>query len=72
MSVFDKVQPYVTSEDGELFDVSFNTDDVSFVLIDLTHDEIVELISSIESQVGLLEEAYQSSTPLPSSTEEAT
>lgn len=61
MSVFDKVQPYISSEDGKLFDLSFNTDDVSFEIIELTKNEIAELASSIGSQVRLLEEAYQSS-----------
>ncbi len=61
MSVFDKIQPLVSSEDGKSFELSFNTDDIIFEIIALTHQEITELLSDIEEQVTLLEEAYQNS-----------
>jgi len=63
LSIFDKVQPLVSSEDGKLFDLSFNTDDVSFEIIELTHQEIIDLLSSIEDQLTSLREAYQRSIP---------
>ena len=62
MSVFDKVQPYISSEDGKLFDLSFNTDEVIFTIIELTSEEICDLLSSIEDQTILLEESYRHST----------
>lgn len=58
MSVFDKVQPLVLSEDGELFDLSFNTDEVSFEILALTEQEITELLSVIGDQVALISEAH--------------
>lgn len=63
MSIFDKVQSTVASDDGKLFDLSFHTDEISFKIIELTHQEITELLSCVEEQVTLLEESYQSSTP---------
>lgn len=42
-----KVQAYVSSEDGKLFDVSINTNEVSFVAIELTEEEISELTKDI-------------------------
>ena len=70
MTVFDKVQPYVESEDGELFDVSFNTNEISFKILELTYGEVTELVGDIMEQVHLLWKAYQSSTgtqtPAPS------
>ena len=61
MSVFDKVQPLVSSEDGKLYDLAFNTDEISFEILELTYDEMKELISDIETQITLLNEAYRSS-----------
>lgn len=63
MNVFDKIQPYVSSEDGILFDVSLNTDDVSFEILELTHDDIIKLVGNIMEQVHLLWEAYHDSEP---------
>jgi len=63
MNVFDKVQPLVASEDGELFDVSFNTDEVSFEILELSYGEITDLVGAIMEQVHMLWESYQSSTP---------
>jgi len=62
MSIIDKVDPYVSSEDGELFDLSFNTDEISFTIIELTIHEINEFCSLIKDQAAWLVEAYQSST----------
>ena len=56
--MFDKIQPLVSSEDGKLFDLSFNTDEIRFEIIELTCQEITELFSDIEKQVALLGEAY--------------
>jgi len=58
MSVFDKVQPHISSEDGELFDVSFNTDEVSFKILELTYGELIDLINDMMEQANLLWEAY--------------
>ena len=60
MSVYDKVQPYVSSEDGEIFELSFNVDEVQFAIIELTYQEITELLSSVADQVSLICESYQS------------
>jgi len=63
MSVFDRVQPYISTEDGKFFDISFCTDDVSFKIIELTFEEVRELLNDVLVQLSLLQEAYQSSTP---------
>ena len=57
--MFDRVQPYISSEDGKLFELTFNTDDVSFGIIELTHQEITALLTDIEEQVALLEKIYR-------------
>lgn len=54
-----KVQPYVSSEDGKLFNISFNIDIVSFDIIELTEKEVSELVKDVLEQMELLKEAYQ-------------
>jgi hypothetical protein len=54
-----KIQSYIRSEDGELFDVSINDNETSFTIIELTESEITELINDIKSQVYLLKDAYK-------------
>lgn len=54
-----KIQAYISTEDGERFDVSLSQGDVSFKIIELTKDEIERLISDIKEQVYLLKEAYK-------------
>jgi len=49
-----KVQSYVTTEDGKLFDVSFNTDEVTFKILEITEDEIEETCQDIKDQIYLL------------------
>ena len=56
-----KTQVYVSTEDGEFFDISFNTDDISFKIIELTYREIREITYEIQLQTDLLLSAYQSS-----------
>ena len=58
-----KVQPHVSSEDGELFDVSLNTDEVSFEILELTFEEIQELCNNIREQAFLLLTAYKEANP---------
>jgi hypothetical protein len=54
-----KVQPYVSSEDGRLFDISINANEISFSIIELTEEEVSELVKDILEQMELLKEAYQ-------------
>ena len=54
-----KVQPYVSSEDGEIFDLKFCTNEIIFEIIELTKGEVEELINDIKTQTSLLEEAYK-------------
>jgi hypothetical protein len=54
-----KVQPYVSSEDGRLFDVSINANEISFSTIELTEEEVSELVKDILEQMELLRETYQ-------------
>ena len=61
MSVFEKVQPLVHSDNGELFDLSFSSGEVRFEILELTHQEITELLSVIGDQVALIGEAYHDS-----------
>jgi len=49
-----KVQSYIETEDGKLFDVSFNTNEISFKILELTEDEIEELFQDIKDQIYLL------------------
>ena len=54
-----KVQPYVSSEDGEIFDVKFCTNEIIFEIIELERKEIEDLLQDIKDQLDLLEEAYK-------------
>ncbi len=54
----EEVQTHVSSEDGKLFDVSFNSGQVSFIIIDQTKEEIHQLLEDIKAEVCLLETAY--------------
>ncbi|GAG98271.1 unnamed protein product [marine sediment metagenome] len=54
-----KVQTYVSSEDGILFDVSFCTDETIFKIIELTKEDVDGLFSDVKTQVSLLKEAYK-------------
>ena len=54
-----RIEPYVSSEDGELWDISFNHGDVSFTIIELTEEEIERMIQDIRDQVFLLKESYE-------------
>ena len=54
-----KVQTYVSSEDGKYFDVSFNSEYVSFKIIDMEIPEIDQMLEDIKAQAYLLKEAYK-------------
>jgi len=56
-----KVQTHVSSEDGKFFGISFNSDYVSFSIIELEPSEIDEMINDIKAEVYLLKEAYKES-----------
>ena len=58
-----KIQPHVSSEDGKLFDVSLNTDEISFKILELTFDEIRELCDDVVKQAEMLLAAYQEVNP---------
>ena len=53
-----EVQIHVSSEDGKLFDVSFNDGSVSFIIIEQTKEEVYKLLDDIGTEVCLLETAY--------------
>lgn len=55
-----KIQAYVSSENGLYFDVSFNEGIVSFKMIELEEEDIIDLFDQIMRQVALLQEAYHS------------
>jgi len=67
-----KIQTHVSSEDGKLFDISFNSDDVSFQIIEMEILEINQMIEDIKSQVYLLKEAYKKQDSLHSKDKEKT
>jgi hypothetical protein len=52
-----KVQPLLSTKVDGLFDLSLCTDDVIFEIINLTAEEIWELLANISDQLFLLEEA---------------
>ena len=54
-----EIQPYISSEDGVLFDVSFNVGDISFGIIELDKTEVLDLFKDIMTQIELLEESYR-------------
>ncbi len=59
VSVFDRIQPLVSTEDGEWFDLSFNTDEVSYQILELSYKDITELVAEIIMQLDGLVEAVE-------------
>lgn len=53
--VNSKVQPYLTSEDGELFDLSISHGAVAFAMLDLEENEIHQFIADIQNMLCLLQ-----------------
>ena len=53
MTVMDKVQPYLVWNE-ETFDLGFHTDNISFEILELSHDEVMELIEDIKEQLELI------------------
>jgi hypothetical protein len=53
-----KVQTHVSSEDGEIFDISFNSGNVSFIIIDMEIPEINQMLEDIKTQVYMLKQTY--------------
>ena len=47
-----------SSQDGALIGISFNTDDISFELLDMTIPEVEALIEDLFDQLGLMKSAY--------------
>ena len=54
-----KVQTHISTEDGELFDLSICTNEIIFKIIELTKPEIAELTEDIKAQVFLLSQEYK-------------
>lgn len=54
-----KVQAYVSSEDCKLFDISINTDEISFKILELSKEEVFKLFEDITEQIEQLEDAYE-------------
>ena len=52
-----KVQPLLSTKSDGLFDLSLCTEDVIFEIIEMSADEIWELVDDIGDQLSLLEEA---------------
>ena len=50
----EKIQPYLTSEDGELFDLRISHGSVSFDVWELEEDEIYQFVNDILSMLKLL------------------
>lgn len=50
---------HVSTEDGELFDISFDHGDVSFTIFELTKKDFTKLLADIGTQMGLLEKFYK-------------
>ena len=60
MKYSDIVQPYLTSRDGKLFDLSFSTDDETFEVFDLDLQMIMDLTQAIRDMASLLQESIDS------------
>ena len=50
----ERFQPYLTSDDGELFNLTISYGEASFNLYDLSEREIYQLINDIENMLKLL------------------
>ena len=50
----EKIQPYLTSENGELFTLTISHGDVSFDIYDLSSDEIHQFTADIHNMLRLL------------------
>lgn len=51
-----KIQPLLSSKGDDLFDLSLSTDEVIFEIMEMTAEEIRELLKDIEDQLSLFEE----------------
>lgn len=52
------IQVHLSSENAELFDVSLNQGDISFLMIELTESQINQILEDIKAQLFLLKESY--------------